>query len=762
MSFLNPLFLLGLLAVSIPLLIHLLRLRRPPRIEFSTLAFFDALRQESLRRISIKKWLLLALRMLALAMLALVLARPVLTGGGGADPWPDEIVILFDNSPSMGQVDRGGPLLEQAKNAARERIIRAGSERRFYLEVTNGPPLRLPALGATEVLEWLARVEVVNQGNFVRQRLEEMAARRRESGRTDGREAVWFFTDGQATQLESLAEEGSGAGALSDLTVIRVGERPQSNVAVVSIEAGPVATSPQAEIPVPAPSQEGDTPSTTRVPATTPLPATAQSLPPWVLDPDEPLTVTARVKNFSEHAITDHFLSLYLEEGLAGQLPVQLEAGEEGAYSFEIRGSNAGETGCTTGTFLLEGDEWTFDNRRYFSMKWPQSPRIIRVAPEEESRPFASRLPVVLQAAGAGERREAGAGGIQLSPSGWESLFEGEEPDAILLDGANRLPEDASEELARYVREGGGLLLLPGAEADPESWNRLLARLGLGRITGTAGSYGSMERVAGMAPFREGHPLLEGLFEESGGEPSVNLPDLYFFLTIDLPDTAGIRPVLRTGEGSPLLLESRVGEGRVVLFLAGADRGWSDFPVKPLFAPLFHRVVRYLGAGEEGGLLEQILGEPFRLRISHSPSEVLLRVEGRRVIPEQRRSSGHTFLGTSGVDWVPGFVELELDGVRKEIAVNQNAAESDFRMMRDDELTMLLHPFFASATVEKWEAEGSGRAGEQEASPVASFFRNGEGGQKEIWHWFVLAALGLLLAESFLSRAWRFEPDRKG
>ena len=101
MSFLNPFFLLALLAVGLPLLLHLLKLRKAKKLSFSTLQFFKALEQNTLRRVEIKRWLLLLLRMLALACLVMVLARPFLPPNSfGLANQNASVVhaILIDNS----------------------------------------------------------------------------------------------------------------------------------------------------------------------------------------------------------------------------------------------------------------------------------------------------------------------------------------------------------------------------------------------------------------------------------------------------------------------------------------------------------------------------------------------------------------------------------------------------------------------------------------------------------------------------------------
>ena len=83
MSFLNPLFLLGLAAAAIPIIIHVLTRRRPREVMFPSLEFLTEVNQNEIRRLRIKQWLLLALRALAVAAIALAMARPALKGAVG-------------------------------------------------------------------------------------------------------------------------------------------------------------------------------------------------------------------------------------------------------------------------------------------------------------------------------------------------------------------------------------------------------------------------------------------------------------------------------------------------------------------------------------------------------------------------------------------------------------------------------------------------------------------------------------------------------
>ena len=120
MTFLTPLFLLGLAALAIPVLIHLTQRERTTVVEFPSLMFLKKIPYESVKRRRLRDLLLLALRAAALALIIAAFARPFLRGselvasGGGAR----EVVVLLDRSYSMGAADTWA----RAQQAARQAV----------------------------------------------------------------------------------------------------------------------------------------------------------------------------------------------------------------------------------------------------------------------------------------------------------------------------------------------------------------------------------------------------------------------------------------------------------------------------------------------------------------------------------------------------------------------------------------------------------------------------------------------------------------
>ena len=122
MAFLTPFFLVGLAAIAIPVLVHLVQREKKRVIEFPSLMFVRRIPYQSVRRRRIRHWFLLLMRAAAIALIVAAFARPFVRQGavaaavgGGAR----EVVILLDRSASMGYGDHWSRAQEAARTAVR-------------------------------------------------------------------------------------------------------------------------------------------------------------------------------------------------------------------------------------------------------------------------------------------------------------------------------------------------------------------------------------------------------------------------------------------------------------------------------------------------------------------------------------------------------------------------------------------------------------------------------------------------------------------
>ncbi|HUF48814.1 MAG TPA: BatA and WFA domain-containing protein, partial [Vicinamibacterales bacterium] len=106
MSFLAPLFFIGLAAIAVPVIVHLIERERKDVIPFPSLMFIERVPYQSVERRRIHNWPLLLMRVGAMALIVAAFTRPFLTAdpvsAAGAASGAREVVILLDRSASMG------------------------------------------------------------------------------------------------------------------------------------------------------------------------------------------------------------------------------------------------------------------------------------------------------------------------------------------------------------------------------------------------------------------------------------------------------------------------------------------------------------------------------------------------------------------------------------------------------------------------------------------------------------------------------------
>lgn len=160
MQFLFPFFLWGLLALSIPLIIHLFHFRRFKKVYFSNVRLLQSIKEEKQNRSKVKKRFLLALRMLAFAALVFAFAQPFISSGKLIPKGVKYVSIYIDNSFSMQGVTRDAPLLEMAKSRARDILLGFGREDKFYVISNNSNTWNGKFLAREDALDLIDEVQI--------------------------------------------------------------------------------------------------------------------------------------------------------------------------------------------------------------------------------------------------------------------------------------------------------------------------------------------------------------------------------------------------------------------------------------------------------------------------------------------------------------------------------------------------------------------------------------------------------------------------
>ena len=238
------------------------------------------------------------------------------------------------------------------------------------------------------------------------------------------------------------------------------------------------------------------------------------------------------------------------------------------------------------------------------------------------------------------------------------------EYDFIILTDAGVVGPPNAELLTSYVSGGGEVLAAHGPRA---------SSLSAVPITGHALESGSQTLDASQSVSISGvdstHPALRGLDRLRSGKYS-----RYVGIVPGADDTV----LLELDTGAPLLVERRIGDGRVLVYTSTLDRTWNDLPVQPVFVPLLAGLANYmLGGG--GFSSEAALGSTLSVRA--------LGMEGGQIFdPDGARALGFGG-GTSDVVLErAGFYEAVGGGRTEVVAVNPDPRESDLTPVDDSAL----------------------------------------------------------------------------
>ncbi|MCS7315110.1 MAG: BatA domain-containing protein [Bryobacterales bacterium] len=435
MGLLAPWFLAGLLALALPVWLHLLRRRQAPPREFASLMLFEPRQESSVRQRRLRYLLLLALRCLVLAALALAFARPYRQTAAAAAA--DRLVVLaLDDSFSMKQGDR----MARARKAA---------------------------LGVLERTAAGERVQVIAFSSTVR----ELSRPSRE--REPARAAI------------AALQAGEGRNCFAELArALRL---------IAESERGPVQAHVFTDLQksaMPASFRDLELPSSVRLEL---HPVVRENLDNWTVEAvDVPsavyasqgVRVQATVASFSSQPARKR-LHVILDGRLVGSREIELPAGGRTTVEFLLpepsHGAHRGEVR------LEPPDGFSEDDRRLFAFE-RRDPRQALFLHEARDRRSLLYFRTALEASGLGAFRLESAT-AEEAPGRRLAQYA-----FVVLSDVGSVPEEFARALRHYVESGGGVLVALGSAVAA----RGQAGWPAGRVAANADGHESYRTVADM------------------------------------------------------------------------------------------------------------------------------------------------------------------------------------------------------------------------------------------------------------------------
>ncbi len=586
-SFLNGAYLFGIAAAAIPLIIHLSRSRRTKKMRFSTTRFFTDQFLRSYRMSRLKELFLLACRMALFALFAMALAQPLYapkerpTAAGGGEG-SRSVVLVIDNSASMGYTEKGRTLLDRARAAARTVLegLKSGDRATVVLAGRReaGPEVLFPQLTdqLNDVRQALDRLDVSFLGTDLTEAVA-LAETTAAEAITSARE-VYVFSDLQRSGWRS--EPAAGPSDTSKVSFVFVRVRPEEKVVNRAVTAVQYA-SPRPMVGV-----------------------------PFAIRP---------LLSFTGDDAREVVVRLFVDGEKVGEqrlekLPNGRWAMPRFYYTFKTGGAHSG---------YVEVDDPVLpqDNRRYFALEVLETVKVLAVNGAPSQVPRLDELFFLRLALTAAPEDQKGPIDVDTTGTAGVAAADLAKYPLVILANVESLPAAAVEKLEDFVAGGGSLLVFLGDKVNANFYNETLAGAnrrngGLlpGKLVAVEGNPAEGKDVAFIGGANFDHPALAAFQDARNATlvgPSVAFKALWK-TEIPAPNL-----LMKASNGLPLLAEKEFGKGRVMLFTSTCDRDWTNFPIRPIFLPWTHRLVAYLAQQSGGQQAFHQTGDLVRLR---SPS----------------------------------------------------------------------------------------------------------------------------------------------
>ncbi|MBI5216253.1 MAG: BatA domain-containing protein [Ignavibacteriae bacterium] len=728
MTFLNPLVLFGTLAAAIPVILHLLNLRKLRTIEFSTLRFLKELQQTKIRKLKIRQLLLLIIRTLLVLLLVLAFARPAFRGtllgtiGGNAH---SSVVFIVDDSFSMSASDERGELLKQSKENILKLIdLLTEGDEVFLLKLSDLPDATISP--ATHDFRSLRKIVSDISISSVTRPLNDairLSSKLLSESKNANKE-VYVISDMQQTLFtEMLAPQNQPSQSLFDVNVkfflINLGTSASANVAIDSVEV-----------------------KTTLV------------------EKDKPVNVFTSIRNFSGNVQQNYVVSVFLEGVRVAQNSVRLDPWSSATLDFSLTPK---KSGFVKGYVELETDAVEQDNRRYFTIHVPEKISVAVVSNSQNE----SRFPMLALRSGDNQEGHALFDIKQTTAKDFQFL-DINKFDVLVVSFPDGLTLSSVGKIKNFVSGGGGLVLYPSSNYQQDEISRaLLTSLSIPQVERVVGS----EQSTSSLSFKEidyDHPLFATVFEKNqttSAQNKLNVESPSILKTLARTVGKEAHMIISLSDGSAFFSEHNLGSGKILFYSAAPTLSWSDFPVKGIFVPLMYRSVVYTSSrgktqysfttGDEPVVNLQnvplaLMSGTFKLNSPDGMEELVSQSsENTKQSGTQRQGSGLS-IGLKKLTQ-SGFYQLNNQNeLLTIIAVNTNKNESDGRKIESDALAKFWKQFgiesAAITTLDKPE--------DVQITVTQSRFG------VELWKHCLALALMLALLEMFIARDSRKETQQ--
>lgn len=691
MSLLAPLYLLGLAAVSLPILFHLIRRTPRGRQQFSSLMFLTPSPPRLTRRSRIDNWLLLLLRAAALILLALAFMRPFLRqvanlsfdGVRGR-----RVAILLDTSASMrrdGMWQQAGDKIDKllSELAAVDEVALYSFDR----DVQSVVPFSDQA-----------KTRRANRRELVREATREL-------------QPTWYHSD-LGSALVTIAEE---------LTL--AGDDPSAN----AVSQVVVVTDLQQGVDLRA-IQQYEWPKEVLVAIEAIEPTDPSNATLALLQMEEEIEagdhVRVRVAN-AEDSTVEQFQVRWADSTAANDslatpsdaTPIYVPAGQSRVVRMPKPAAQLTDDEPIRDRLLITGESAEFDNTFFVVPQHQDQVELLYVGSDKEDDPSSLHYYLRL-ALGETVRRKVDL--ICEQPT--ESIAALSSNTRMVVVSSD-LSDASMKQVNEYIEGGGTVLFVP---TSPKASTRLAKEFDYLEYVETKS--GSRDDYLMLVDIDFAHPV----FKPFATARYSDFTKIHFwrYQRFQLASEHKAHVMTWFDNGDPAMWQQRHGKGSLYVWAAGWHPDDSQIALSTKFVPLLNT------------MLDQATGTPV-----HMPSYVVgesVPVAADDVAVTVAKPDGVQTQIEAGESWFrdtdqPGIYQIHSSGTPVQFAVNLSARESDTARLDVEQLSELGVQLGEHRT----QAEESDRQRQLRDVELES--------QQQLWRWLIVTVLGILGMETWLA-----------
>ncbi len=670
MQFLYPTFLWALAAVSIPIIIHLFNFRKYKRIVFSDIRFLKQVQEESKAKRKLREWLILACRVLCISLLVFAFAQPFIPAQENSVVAGQRVVSIFiDNSFSMNNEGSEGTLIETAKEKARAIVKAYNNTNQFQILSNELSGKQQRLLNKTDAL--LAIDEITTSPASAA--LQEIYQKQKTTF-SEANPVAYYISDFQKSALQP---ELFKPDTTINIQLIPVAANQYSNVYVDSV---------------------------------------------WLFSPavrvNEPCKLKIKISNAGNDDVENLAVNLTINNAKKGLVNVNCKANETQETEITFTPNTAD---WMSGTISISDHPITFDDTYYFTLKPISNNRILVINGYEQNKFIQSVYSVdeIYKMQSLSQE--------QIDYTAFRNC------DLIILNEPKNISTGLSEELNKYVNEGGQLFIIPSEDA--ANINTFLTSLALPTLGKSEKSNLQLDKLN----------LQDELFKSvfSNVPQQMDLPTVQQYYPMQLAANLRGKKIIQLNNGLPFLWEKQSGKGRIFLSAVSLNPNWTTFVTHSLFVPVMLKIGQ--GISKQLPLAYTISRDKWILLPEwkeKNEAEKLVEISGNKtqLIADVQHKNGRNELFAGDELKQAGIYEAKSKSAQTQLAalaMNYARTESDLKTTSVDELEKLAarlgNASVKTATVDTLGYEISNE-------------RNGT----VLWRIFAVLALLFLLAEIVL------------